>query len=423
MKSLILIFVSCFIAFNVSAQTPENWTQFRGPNGQGVSKATELPVQWSSTENIAWKIDIPGVSWSSPIVWNDHIFVTTTTENDKNCHVIAVDRQTGRILWDKMVFTQNAPQRHDMNSFATPTPVTDGNTVYAVFAGGGIAALDFNGNVRWIKDDLNFYSQHGKGTSPILYNDMLILAVNHSNREEPRRLGWQVPWDQSFLLAIDKSTGRERWRGMRGMTRIAHSTPVIMQVNGRDQIISAVGDAIQGFDPSDGRLIWTATVTGEPCVPTPAVGDGLVYHAAVGGQPIRAIRTNGQGDVTETHMAWSEGNFAPGMSSFLYVSPYLYACTNRNSFACLNATTGEVIWQLPLNIGALNPSPLFADGKIYILSEDGITAVLRPSNVPGQPAEIISTNSLEGDMTRASIAIAGKQLIIRSGSKLWCIGR
>ena len=315
MKNIFYAFCVFTLLTACNQEMSENWAQFRGPNGQGISAATGLPVTWSVTDNVAWKTYIPGEAWSSPIVWNNHIFVTTTTEEGSNCHVIAIDRKTGDILWDKIVFTQQArQQRHPMNSYATPTPVTDGETVFAVFADGSIVALDFDGNERWVNRDMNFYSHHGKGTSPILYKDRLIIAVNHSNTEEPRRMGWQLPWENSFLVAIDKNTGRERWRGMRGMTRIAHSVPVVMEVNGKDQIISSAGDAIQGFNPANGRLIWTVGSNGEPCVPTPVIGNGLVYASPHGGAAIRAVRPDGQGECTETHIAWLGQRNSPMIS-------------------------------------------------------------------------------------------------------------
>lgn len=424
MKNTIILCVCCIFSFvAVSAQEPENWTRFRGPNGQGISRATNLPVSWSTGENIAWKTDIPGEGWSSPIVWNDHIFLTSTTDDGKNCHVIAVDRKTGKILWDKIVFTQTPNQHmHDMNSHATPTPVTDGKAVYAVFSGGSFVALDFNGGILWSSSDLNYYSHHGLGVSPILYGDLLLLAVNPSNREEPINLGWTQPWDKSYLLAVDKNTGKERWRGMRGMSRIAHATPAIMKVNGKDQIISPAGDVIQGFDPADGKLIWTVASSGEPCVPSPGIGDGLVYSSATNREPIRAVRPDGQGDCTATHIAWEQKGYTPMMSSFLYVKPFLYTCTDGSFFCCLDAATGEFLWRLPLRSGALNPSPVYADGKIYVLSEKGTTTVLNPSGDPKKPAEIIAKNELN-ELCRASIAVAGKQLIIRSSDRLWCIGK
>lgn len=420
-----IVFCVCYIFVYVAvfAQESENWTRFRGPNGQGISTAMGLPVRWSDTENVAWKTDIPGEGWSSPIVWNDHIFLTSTTEEGKNCHVIAVDRKTGEILWNKIVFTQEPNQhRHDMNSYATPTPVTDGKAVYAIFSGGSFVALDFNGHILWINSDLDFYSHHGMGASPILYDNLLIFAVNPSNREEPKGLGWTEPWDKSYLLAIDKNTGKERWRGMRGMSRIAHATPAVMKVNGKDQIISPAGDVIQGFDPADGHLIWTVASSGEPCVPSPVIGDGLVYSSATNREPLRAVRPDGQGDCTETHIAWEQKGYTPMMSSYLYVKPFLYTCTDGSYFCCLDATTGAFLWRLQLKIGALNPSPIYADGKIYVLSEQGTTIVLKPSGERDKPAEILAKNELK-ESCRASIAVAGKQLIIRSSDRLWCIGK
>ena len=424
MKNTILL-CACFVySFTVVlAQNQENWARFRGPNGQGISKATDLPVQWSAEENIVWKTDIPGEGWSSPIVWNDHIFLTTATDDGKNCHVIAVDKKTGKILWDMIVFTQDPNQnRHPMNSYATPTPVTDGKTVFAVFSGGSIAALDFDGNIRWINSDLKFYSQHGMGTSPILYDDLLLFAVDHTNREEPKGLGFQQPWDKGYLLALDKNTGKERWRGMRGMSRVAHATPAVMQVNGKDQIISPAGDVIQGFDPTNGQLIWTIANKGEPCVPSPAIGDGLVYSVKSRTDPIVAVRPDGRGDCTATHVVWEQKQNSPMMASFLYVKPCLYTCTDNGVFSCLDAGTGEFLWELRLRSGALNPSPLYADGRIYVLSERGTTTVLKPSDDPKTPAEIIATNKLD-EMCRASIAVAGKQLFIRTAERIWCIGK
>jgi len=424
MKNIILPLV-CSVLFcaAVSAQQPENWSRFRRPNGQGISVAKNLPVRWSVDENIAWKTDIPGEGWSSPIVWNDHIFLTTTTDEGKNCHVIAIDRPTGNILWNKIVFTQEPNQnRHDLNSFATPTPVTDGKTVFAVFSGGSFAALDFNGNVRWINSDLEYYSQHGLGTSPILYGDLLLFAVNPSNRTEPKGLGWLQPWEKSYLLALDKNTGKERWRGLRGMSRIGHSTPAVMQVNGKDQIISIAGDVIQGFDPTDGRLIWTVASNGEPSVPSPAIGGGLVYSTPSRTDPIRAVRPDGQGDCTATHLVWEQKRNSPMISSFLYVKPCLYTCTDNGVFSCLDAATGEFLWELRLRSGGLDPSAIYADGRIYVLSKEGTTTVLKPSDNPKKPAEIIATNELN-ELCRASIAVAGKQLILRTANRLWCIGK
>ena len=294
--------------------------------------------------------------------------------------------------------------------------------MFAVFSGGSFVALDFAGNIRWVNNDLKYYSQHGLAVSPILYDDLLIMAVNPSNREEPKMLGWQTPWDKSYLLALDKNTGKERWKGMRGMSLIGHSTPAIMKVNGKDQIISPAGGVIQGFNPSDGKLIWTVNNKGEPCVPSAVIGDGLVYTSTTSQAPVIAVRPDGQGDCTATHIAWEQRRNTPMIASYLYIKPCLYTASDNGAFTCLDAATGEFLWDIRLRGNTLNPSPLYADGKIYLLSEQGVTTVLKPSADPKQTAEIIATNDL-GEKCKASIAVSGNQLIIRSANRLWCVGK
>ncbi len=403
------------------AQDTANWPRFRGENGTGVSEAKNLPEVWDTETNIAWKTTIPGEGWSSPIVWGDRIFLTSTTEEGKNCHVIAIELKTGKILWDKIVFEQIPQFKHGKNSYATPTPVTDGKTVYTVFGSGGFAALDFDGNLRWTNLELDYYSQHGMGTSPVLYKNLLILAVNPSSREEPKGEGWQTPWEKSYLLALDKETGKEVWRGKRGLSRIAHSTPIMISVDGKDQILSAAGNVIQGFDPADGTLIWTVQTDGEPCVPSPVMAGDLALTAAMPGDGMKAVRVNGKGDCTETHLAWTQKRNVPMMSSFLYVKPCVYTTTDNGSFSCFNAETGEFLWQERLG-GSLNPSPLYADGKFYVLSEQGATSVLKPNADPTQKPELVSKNELEEDAL-ASIAVTGNRLVIRTKTQLWCVGK
>ena len=414
------IFLSCT---QNSMPTIENWAQFRGPNGQGISQEVGLPIHWSETENIAWRTAIPGESWSSPIVWGNHIFLTTATDDGANCYVIAIDRLSGRILWSTHVFTQRANQhRHDMNSYATPTPVTDGHSVFAVFADGSFVSLDFNGNINWTNRDLDWHSQHGLSASPILYDDLLILPVDQSERNPAyRRLGWHEGWDQGFVLALDKNTGEERWRTMRGISRLAHATPIILNVNGRNQLISPAGDIVQGFDPVTGALLWSAATHGEPSVPTPVYGNGLIFVAPTGGAPIFAIRPDGQGDVTETHIAWQTRGATPMMSSMLFVEPYLITFP-ADRVCVLKAATGEIIWEDRLGIGQMNPSPIFADGRIYAISERSIMVVFELTGCPEQPLEIVATNHLNEELTRATPVVAGNRLLIRTEHYLWSIG-
>jgi len=422
--------LSVFVA-TVFSQEPEQWSRFRGPNGQGITSATNLPTQWSATENIVWKTPIPGNGWSSPVIWNDHIFLTTATDEGKECRVIAIDRKTGDILWNKLVFTQEVRQRNPRNSYATPTPVTDGQHVYAVFTNGGFAALDFAGNIVWTKTDLNFYSQHGFGASPMLYGDLLITSINPSidpknnPNKEPDRAGWQVAWDKSYLLALDKNTGKERWRGKRGMSRISHSVPVVIQVDGKDQILSAAGDVVQSFDPATGALIWTVKSEGEPAVPTPAIGEGMVFMATAPSSPLIGVKIDGKGDCTATHVVWQQLKSrevpVPMTASFLYVKPCLYTAGDDGTFAALEATTGKPLWSRRLE-GRPDSSSIYSEGKIYVTTHIGTTTVFKLNANPTQPAEVIAVNETN-ETVQATLAVAGKQLFLRTDKELWCIGK
>ena len=417
-----LAFVLLAFSATAFAQEPEQWSRFRGPNGQGISTVTGLPTQWSATENVAWKTPIPGAGWSSPVVWSDHIFLTTATDGGKECRVIAVDRKSGQILWNTVVFTQELKRKHPRNSEATPTPVTDGQRVYAVFAGGGFVALDFKGDIVWKNTELDFYSHHGFGASPMLYGDLMITAINPSTTEKDEpRIGWQLPWDKSYLLALDKNTGKERWRGLRGLSRISHSAPVVIQVNGKDQILSAAGDVVQGFEPATGERIWSVMNSGEPCVPTPAIGEGMVFMATSPSSPIIGVKTDGKGDVTETHVVWKQERNSPIVSSFLYVKPCLYSANDRGTFAAHDAQTGEILWEHRLE-GRPDSSAIYADGKIYVTTHIGTTTVFKPNTDPKKPAEVVAVNET-GKTVQATLAIAGKQFFLRTDKELWCIGK
>jgi len=419
MKQTLFIFLLFFVINGVTslAQEPEQWSRFRGPNGQGISQATGLPTKWSATDNITWQTPIPGEGWSSPVIWNDHIFLTTATDSGKECRLIAVDRKSGAILWNKMVFTQEPQRKHGRNSHATPTPVTDGHRVYALFGSGGFVAADFDGNITWTKTDIPFSSQHGMGTSPILYGDLLITSINPTAGDD----GFQIPWDKAYLLALDKNTKEERWRGTRGMSRIGHSVPVVIQVNGKDQLLSMTGDVIQGFDPATGEQIWTVSHSGEPAVPTPAIGGGLIYTSFRMTTPILAIKPDGKGDCTDTHVVWTQDRNSPMTASLLYVEPCLYTATESGTFSAFEAATGKFLWQQRLE-GRIDSSPIYADGKIYVTTHTGTTTVFKPNTDPAQPPEVIASNHLDATV-QATIAIAGKQLFIRTDKELLCIGK
>ena len=244
-----------------------------------------------------------------------------------------------------------------------------------------------------------------------------MTAINPTKGND----GFQIPWDKSYLLALDKNTGKERWRGARGMSRIGHSVPVIIRVNGKDQILSVAGDVIQSFDPATGEQIWTVSNHGEPAVPTPAIGDGLIFATTRCSSPILGIKPDGKGDCTETHVVWRQDRNSPMIASFLYVQPCPYTATDEGTFSAFDAATGQFLWQHRIE-GSLDSSPIYADGKIYVTSSVGITKVFQPNADPTKPAKVVAINDI-GEMVQATLAVADKQLFIRTDQALWCIGK
>ena len=397
----------------------DNWPQFRGPTGQGLSAETGLPLNWNASENIVWKTPLPGEAWSSPIVWGDHVFVTTATEEGQSCRVLALERQSGRIRWNQEVFRQVPRRKEGRNSYATPTPATDGQRVYACFHDGSFVALDFDGRVVWTNRSYPFYSQHGLGTSLLLHNGLLIMTRDGSSDGEDKSLGWQKPWDQSYVLALDAATGRERWKTRRGFSRIAHGMPVIWQEpGGRPQVVSEAGDVVQGFDLQTGELLWSSQVIGEGKVPSTVVGDGLVFTAGGWGgrDSIKAFRLGGRGDLGTNNLVWEQRKGMPKVPSLLYLKPHLYAVTDNGLATCLTASDGQVVWQERLG-GSYSASPAAGPDRIYCVADDGQTIVL----APGPQFRVLARNPL-GEKVQASPAFAQGHIFIRTEHNLFCIG-
>jgi outer membrane protein assembly factor BamB len=396
----------------------ENWPGFRGPTRQGVSTETGLPLTWSATNNVAWKTAIPGEGWSSPIVWGDRVFVTTATEEGASCRALALDRSQGGLLWNTEVFTQQAGHRNRRNSYATPTPCTDGERVYAVFGDGSFAATDFAGRVVWTNRDFPFYSEHGLGTSPILHGDLLIMARDGSNESEPKSLGWQQPWDRSFLLALDTRTGARRWQTPRGLSRIAHVVPNLWTgSDGRTQVVSGAGDVVQGFDALTGERLWTSTNIGEGVVPSIVIGGDLAFTASGWGgrESIKAFRLGGRGDLGESNLVWEQRRSLPRIPSFLFLEPHLYTITEGGVAMCLEAATGRIVWQERVG-GNYSASPVAADGRIYFLADDGLTTVIEAA----PEFRVLARNPLD-EKAQASMAVSGGRLFIRAAEQLYCI--
>jgi len=406
----------------------ENWPRFRGPTGEGISTEMHVPISWNAESNVRWKTAIPGEGWSSPIVWGSRIFVTSTLQSGTKCHVLCLDRKSGRILWDKEVLEQVALRKEGKNSYATPSPCTDGKRVFAVFGDGSVAALKLDGSMAWTNRDVQHYSRHGLGASPILHEGLLIMPYDGSNRvskggdwpnnSDEERLGWQIPWDKAIIVALDVRTGKRVWTGKRGRSRIAHVTPNISSAGGSAQLISCAGDAIQGFNPKSGELIWTVYSQGEGVTPSFAMGDELIFTSSgFEKTTLRTVRTGGKGDVTATHVAWEQRKGAPTQSSLLYVRPYLYSITDGGIAHCYKAETGEIVYAERVG-GNHCASPVYADGKIYFLSEAGETTVIES----GPQFKIVSRNPLN-EKCQASIAVSRGNVFIRSVTNLYCIGK
>jgi outer membrane protein assembly factor BamB len=411
------LWTGCLLAMTAfSPAAAENWPRFRGPTGQGISTETNLPLTWSAAENVAWKRPIAGEGWSSPVVWDDRIFLTTATDEGKSCHVLCLDRRTGEVMWDKEVFQQETRFKRPDNSYATPTCVTDGEQVFAVFAAGGIVALDMDGNKQWENHDIKFFSQHGLGASPILADGMLIMPFDGSSPDD-ELVGFKKGWPGAVLMALDQKTGDVRWRGSRGLSRLAHVTPQAVEVDGQHQLISAAGDVIQAHDLKNGELVWTVRSQGEGVTPSIVTRDGVSYSCSGFEKPtIRAVKFGGHGDVTESHVKWEQTRGVPALASLLLVGPHLYAVTDQGVLTCFDAETSDEVWRHRIG-GRHSPSPVYADGRIYFLSEEGETVVIEP----GDSYKELARNSI-GGLCRASIAVSQGNLFIRNDEALFCIG-
>jgi outer membrane protein assembly factor BamB len=397
----------------------ENWPGFRGPTGQGLSAETGVPLQWSPTENVAWKTPIPGQGWSSPIVWDDSVFVTTATDAGGSYHLVCLDRQSGQIRWNREVFRQDTSGRREgRNSFASSTPVTDGRLVYVLGFDGAFAAVSFGGEAVWTNRDFKYYSQHGLAVSLRLYDDLLIAPLDPSSSGPDKTVGWKTPWEDAVIVALDKSTGKVRWTGKRGLSRIAHVTPNILRSPDGDQLISGAGNVVQGFDLKTGRRLWSQPSEGEGVVPSIVLGDGLVFTCSGFGQPtIRAYRMSGKGDAATGQLAWEDKRGVPTVPSLIYVKPWLYSVTEAGIAMCRKGETGETVWQERLG-GGFAASPVYAEGRSYFLSDAGETVVIDA----GPQFKVLARNPI-GEPCQASMAVSGRQFFIRSEGSLFCIGK
>jgi outer membrane protein assembly factor BamB len=393
MKILLLLLS---LSFPIDAQ---DWPEFRGPGGQGHSAERNLPLTWGETRNVKWKVALPGKGWSSPAIQGERIWLTT--EENKALRVFCVNRNTGMLLHNIELFRlKSAGALHAKNSLASPTPILEGDKVYVHFGAHGTACLTQAGEIVW-KTKLDYDNgQHGPGGSPVLYDDLLIVNCDGQSTQ--------------YVVALEKATGKQRWRKYREGAQ-AYATPLVVRLPAGDQVISPGAFRTFAYEPRTGKELWNVSYgEGFSNVPRPVFGNGLVYLCTGFMQPsLLAVRVDGKGDVTKSHVAWSLKRGVSLTPSPLLVGDELYLVSDNDIATCVDAKTGTQHWQTRLG-GNHSASPLYADGRIYFLSEEGESVVI----VPGKQFKELARNQLDGP-TLASLAVAGGSIFVRSQTHLY----
>jgi outer membrane protein assembly factor BamB len=391
------------------------WSRWRGPSGQGIVSGGDYPESWSETENVIWKVKVPGRGHSSPIVWDDRIFLTTASLDGSSRSILCYRRSSGELLWQTPVPVKHSENLYRKNSYATATVSTDGERVYAYFGSGGLLAVDFDGDIVWHISfgEINLY--HGPGGTPLLYEDRLILY------QEQRMWSRNDPGDPGFIVAIDKQTGQQLWRKSRS-PRPGWGTPIAVRVGDHVEIIVSSGQQIDAYDPQTGDILWYARGNTFEVIPTPVVGHGMIYCSSGRAGPTLAVRPGGKGDVTDTHIVWKTLKGSPFVPSPLLLGDYLYTVNDMVSIiSCHTARTGETIGQLRVGQAAregFSASPVAVGGKIFFTNDEGETFVLNPAPDFG----LLHVNRL-GEQTLASPALVDGRWYFRTAEHLICIGR
>ena len=399
----------------VPAAGAADWPEFRGPTGQGVLTEGALPTEWSDTKNVAWKQPLPGKGWSSPVTAGGRIYLTTAAppamdgkDGSLSLQALCLDGQTGSVKWAKEVFREDAsaPKPHSKNSHASPTPLVRGDRLYVHFGHMGTACLDLDGNILWKNNDLHYAPVHGNGGTPVLVDDALIFSCDGS--------------DQRFVVALDCKDGRVLWKKERTehpQKGFSFGTPLVVTVGGRKEVVSQGSNVVAAYDPKTGDEIWRVRYEGYSLVPRPVYGNGLVYVCTGFDAPkLLAIRPDGQGDVTDTHVAWTWTKNAPNSPSPLLLGGELYLTSDAGILTCLDARAGTENWHERLG-GHYSASPIAADGKIYCLSEDGVGVVVKADK---EKYQLVARNPVN-EKTLASYGVLEGDLLIRTETSLYRI--
>lgn len=403
------------LLLNVSAANAgHHWPEFRGPTGQGHSDATNVPIHWSAASNIVWKTAIPGEGWSSPVLVDENIYLTSAIGDGTNTSLraLCVNAKSGVVQWNVEVLQPNpevAQVMHKKNSLASPTPIVRDGKIYVHFGHMGTAALDLSGKILWRQTEITYPPMHGNGGSPALVGNALVFSCD--GETDP------------FLVALDANTGRVRWKTPRNSTatrKFSFSTPLAIEVDGATQLISPTSSFVGGYDPKDGREIWRVRYPeGFSIVTRPVFAHGLLFVSSSYMKPVLyAIKPAGaKGDATDTHLVWKHDKGVPNTPSPLVVGDEIYFVSDSGIATCLDARTGGLHWSERLG-GGFSASPVLIENRLYFQNEEGVSTVLKT----GKTFEVLAKNEL-GERTLASPAVADNTIFLRSKSHLWRIGK
>ena len=409
----LFVIAALFAAASSEFARAAEWTRFRGPNGQGHADATGLPSVWSEEQNVAWKTPLPGRGWSSPVVGENKVWLTTATDEGRSLRALCVDLASGTLLHDVETLPPGDPLHvNDKNSHASPTSVVEPGRVYVHYGSRGTACLDTStADVLWRNQTLIIDHKEGPGSSPILFENLLIVNCDGM--------------DEQYVAALDKTTGEIAWRtDRRGPMREnpdfrkAYSTPIVIDVNGEPQLVSTGSDQVVAYNPRTGEEIWRVRYEGFSNVPLPVIGNGVLYLSTGFTKPeLWAVRTDGAGEATDSHVLWKVKRQVPANPSPLLVDGRIYMVSDQGVATCVNAADGEILWQERLG-GNFSASPIYADGRIYFCSEEGTTTVV----VPGAKYAALASNQLPGKIL-ATPAVVENSLLIRTDAALYRIMR
>lgn len=396
----------------------ENWPNWRGPGYNGVAGGTGYPTHWSGTENVVWKIALPGKGASTPIVWEKSIIVTCAIDGKNG--VMCLDRN-GQVQWQATVGTEK-PGKHAKASGSNPSAITDGKQIYVYFKSGDLACLDFAGKILWQQNLQSLYGEDtlwwDLGTSPVLTSNAVVVAVMQTG--------------PSYLAAFDKGTGKEVWKYDRNLNAPSeaaqsYSTPVVLKVKNGEVLVVLGADHVTAHSAGNGKEIWRVgglNPTGHQyfrSISSPVISDGIVVAPYARGATLTGIRLGGTGDVTKTHVAWTKDKLGADVPTPVAVDGKVYVCTDKGEVTCLDIKSGKELWsgQTEKNRNGFTSSPILADGKLYLTREDGKTFVLEQGN----EFKILAENELPGEFVVATPVLVDKRILLRSAEHLYCIGK